>query len=1446
VNAARTKQLVLVELIIFITLAGITAFLFHPLMGLINQNIATVQSVLINKLEKNLLKNRSIRYSSMSPSIIGSVEIRGITIGAEPEPLANIDSLYLSYSLWDLIRGKGMGAIRKLVIDKPEIACHAERDKDIIDSFSHKEGRKKSSLILPLNCLVSLRNGKLLIVQDGFSLGSAGIFLEGEMNNGLIRINGEWHKFSGPEKGLITIEGSTNGEFNYTFNDGNLRLVIDSIEGNEFEVEKQKFAFLFLEDRIVFERERDNLPLELSAVYYIDKQELSVFFSADRLIPENTIHFSGSLEQFKPLLALGLSGTTFCSIPFSGENIARLAYRFNLTAEYANPGAARNIPVKRWILEGEGNQERLSFSRFILAANQGSIRYDGDLLLKPFLPQGILRFSGFSITGDGKVDGILAFFRNSQGFSFNASPLSFGNTMLSSFKGEYSHKEDGGNFAVSFYQTGNEGRGALFKSQGFLTRQGQLAGSIELENINAAGLSGIVRPFIHTDSLNRSAVVQGINVTADLFFQTDFHRFSFHTQRFYVDYGNKFFLSASILGTESNLQVSNGSLLWQQDRAEFGFTADYSVLQEIGVNCNFQYRNFYYAFTGKIINLNTINLQGPNNLRLTAVKREREGWSGSGAVHLLPIPYRSGKAYLSFESNLVYHNPDFWNLNLNHIEILEFHDTVEQTQLYVQGTVNQNGFNLDRIFYTDQAGPLEGSAAAVWNRDFSVMDGSFILTDSKEIEGLSGDFFYESGILEFHGAAKAFKADRFMGSGNSINVSGEIYGGFSREGYYSANLSLESLTGRAGNSRFSCSAEALLDSERFVASQVLFSMNGVETEIPYLLIDRSAGRLETEVQTTGRVNNKNLGTALSIGVNFTPVNVWLELEKAISSFSGIVDVRYAYVGEKEINDPFSFVFSRTYMEGEKGPTLFRLSGGPENMLSLEFQETLSSGGSIALSLSNPSPVQGNISGIIDGTNIDILAREVYIDLGGLWDIIPVKNIVSFEEGIITGETRIYGSIFDPEFAGSAWGSGIILSIPDYVAAEIGPGSGSIVLEGNELSFGPVMAPCGKGSGIINGTVQFNRWIPGFYINIDVDNEIPFDFNISGIMAKGNAKGVLNLLMENNEMLTITGNVVTNNTEITLNSAEIENAASRTNFSPSIDVIADVRVIAGQRMEFLWPNSTTPLLRAYGEMGNGIQITGDTRIPHFSIDGDIALRGGELYHFQRSFYIREGLLRFNGNDLQIDPRVSVRAEIRDRNDDGPVTIAMILENEPLSTLLSSLPRFESSPSLSQLEIFSLLGQAPPSGTMESQNLNPLFNSTIEVILQSVVFNRVERQIRNILGLDMFTFRTHILQNAVYEAVRYRAPDERSGTMGNYLDNTAVFMGKYVGQNMFIQTMFSVQYDQYQTNYGGMNLEIDIGLDLRTPLFDVRWNVSPQHFEQLFVSDQSISLIWRWSL
>ncbi|MDR0586599.1 MAG: translocation/assembly module TamB, partial [Treponema sp.] len=585
----------------------------------------------------------------------------------------------------------------------------------------------------------------------------------------------------------------------------------------------------------------------------------------------------------------------------------------------------------------------------------------------------------------------------------------------------------------------------------------------------------------------------------------------------------------------------------------------------------------------------------------------------------------------------------------------------------------------------------------------------------------------------------------------------------------------------------------------------------------------------------GAIKGRETGLEMSLSASFTPVDSWFGIVRALNAFQGSLDVESAYLENLRLSAPCSFDFSRTRENGSGFVT--RVSGGPEDMLRFE----LLGDGSLYLDLADPSPVQGSITGTLNDFIIDAYSDEIFIDLPTVWTLLPVEDIIVFTGGFITGKTSISGSVFDPEFSGSAWGSGVRLRVPQYITEEIGSASGAIILDGSEISFGPLKAACGKGEGEVTVSVRFNRWIPSSDIDVVVPEQkpIPFAFDLSGVKAGGNASGNMRFAIENNETLTITGTIATEDTVITLDAEEI--SAFREGIGggmTDLDVVVDLQVNAGRRVEFLWPNEDFPVLRAYGAPGTGLRVIADTRIPQFVLDGDVSLQGGEIYYFQRSFFIREGDVFFDLNDTRTDPLISVRAEIRERNDAGPVIISMVVDNSPLS---SFTPRFESNPPLSQLEIYSLLGQTPAEG----QESEVVIRTLTDALTQFTVVRRVERQIRNVLGLDMFTVRIQVLQNALLQAMNNDPEEERRNTIGNYFDNTAVYMGKYIGSNLFIQAMVAMRYDQYRAENGGLRFEPDIGLDLRTPLVDIRWNISPRHPEHLYITDQSLSLVWRRS-
>jgi hypothetical protein len=147
-----------------------------------------------------------------------------------------------------------------------------------------------------------------------------------------------------------------------------------------------------------------------------------------------------------------------------------------------------------------------------------------------------------------------------------------------------------------------------------------------------------------------------------------------------------------------------------------------------------------------------------------------------------------------------------------------------------------------------------------------------------------------------------------------------------------------------------------------------------------------------------------------------------------------------------------------------------------------------------------------------------------------------------------------------------------------------------------------------------------------------------------------------------------------------------------------------------------------------------------------------------------------------------------------------------------------------------------------------------SSTAEILTQLVAnsgaltqfmfFRQFERQIRDLLQLDMFNVRTRFLHNMVIfgAAGLVQYPVDRNYGVGNYFDNTTVFMGRYIGRDIFVHGTLRLRYDENRASFGGIILEPDIGIEFNTPFVNIRWDFFPNHPENWWVSDHSITLSW----
>ena len=591
--------------------------------------------------------------------------------------------------------------------------------------------------------------------------------------------------------------------------------------------------------------------------------------------------------------------------------------------------------------------------------------------------------------------------------------------------------------------------------------------------------------------------------------------------------------------------------------------------------------------------------------------------------------------------------------------------------------------------------------------------------------------------------------------------------------------------------------------------------------------------------------DRRLEGKVDLSADFARIDSWLEIRHALNSIDGTLrfaDIQYGDMKQDEL----LFVFSN-----DRGNVSF--SGGERDMLRLE----MDSDGNFFAGFSAPVPIQGTVAGVYKNGVINARTGNFFIDMPMLLKLVANTDNFNIGGGYITGKMDIRGPILNPEFFGEARGSSFRIQVPSFIPEDIRPVPFNAVAEGYEITFGPVAVVTGSGGGTVTGWMRFENWGPK-YIGLDIDvpfqNPIPYNMNIIGFLANGNASGKVDLLVDlNNSLMELSGNLYTNNTEMGLNMDEIRSRSDRES-DIKLNSVVNLSVTAGPVVEFIWPNTNSPILRANPEMGTVFNVTADTQAGQYSMNSDIKIRSGELYYFERSFFIREGSMVFRENERQFSPLLSARAEIRDRTDSGPVTITMIIENQPF---FSFIPRFETTPSLTQLEIYTILGQNLNS-VQGDDNADAvqrfLLASTTDILTQVVASSDVfsqfvslrqfERQVRNILPLDMFNVRTRLIQNAVVTGAMGlgQAPVDRNSSVGNYFDNTTVYMGKYIGQDVFGQFMVTMKYDENDTTFGGIKFELDIGLELQSPYFNIRWDFFPYHPENLWVNDNSITLSW----
>ncbi len=1425
--------------------------MLRPLQRDFLKKMASLRDGFIARAESSL--GRKIEYESMGPSFFKAIDLRRVRlVESDGSLLLSVERLRFEYSLRDLLSGKGALAVRGLVVDRPSIRFDAVRDADLADllgrlSSSPASGGSAASVLAP-SARVRVRGGSFRTENGADFLSAENVSVDLNSRDGRlyyeVRSSVEYRGSLLPEPfSFVRTSFRVEGDASPDLSRLSCTVSFPRLETNALAVSNQALAVSYDGETVDVRKTRDRQPFDLRLRWKNAERAGSLLIALEAFAPGRAVAALGPWASYSPWLDTSLSGRA--EIDFSARGAA---YRVDLRCVSS---AAAPLPSASLDLAAEGDLRGIAVKKASLSIAAGSFSFEGSIGFDPLKPEGMLSVEGFRIAENAALNGDFRVSTEGRSIALFSDSFYVGALRLDALDVQLRPEAQNIAFSASALRfedpTGTEdfgdvrlGKIAIEGSYSF--EETFLQASATLDSFSGSDILTSLQSVLARSPPPPAvrSIAERIALTTEVFVTTNFADVSFNIPRLVVAFRGDAdaFAVMSVSGTKGSVAVRDARVFWKGGSASGALSVDFADAADIAFKLQALYRDTNYSLDGALLDGRNLSFRGEHGLAGNVAISDSLGISGAFSVESLPVPVLDYRFLASVGLSFRYAASDAWSAEVRRLAVEEPGDAQRRpVRVSLEATADQNGAAIGAIAVEDAVGPLSGDAKLDWRGGFRNLSASARLADSLGDERYEAELRLEGEDVAVRAYAAGLRSERISDKLKKTRATGEVRGRWRSLTDYEADFKIAELKTEVEGKEYKASGSCRFTPDLVDFENVALAMREGIVTVSRLSVERPSATARMDFSFKGFFAGHETETSFGATASFGAFADWTKAAAALSSVSARFSVERMRYGTISM-DPFDLAFSK---EG----TSFSLSGGPQNAVRLRFDQ----GGAFFAALSAPSPIRLNIVGTLASGMIDARASGVYIDFPALWSLLDIPD-VRFTGGIATGALAVSGPLSDPDFFGSATASGFRALVPAWVDGEIGPVSADVAFDGKEFTFGPAPVSVKKGSGTLSGRFHFDRWVPIIFsllIDIPKESPIPVKADVSGIVARGFSSGSLEIA-NSADGLRVSGRLGVQNTTMTIDADALAAAASAGQQFTPIDVSVDLTLVTGKKVEFVWPSSDLPVLRGYADSGDSLGIVFDGSTGRYTLQGDIDLRGGEVFYFMRSFYLRSGSIKFNENQLRMDPRLALLAEIRDRNDEGPVTVSLVVDEAPLS---SFRPRFESSPPLSQAEIFGLLGQnllSQDSAGGTAQMTESFITATSDALAQFNVVRVFERNVRDFTGLDMFSVRTQLIQNAFFNATGlFETPVDRNVGLGNYFDNTTVYMGKFLGSDVFLQGLISVRVDEAKSAnlLGGLTLEPEFGVEWKTPLFMLRWNFTPNgdDLDKLFINDHSFTITWR---
>ncbi len=1489
--------------IIFLLMIFAAFMLIRPVYLEINNRLQDLKDYAFSYIEDKT--GFSIDYESLSPSILSGIRISGIEVKEldNDSVVGKIDSVVINYRLIKLFEKDFLGAIRSVSVNGFELGWNEHLTKmvmGIVESVKqpqeeqpdaqNQSGNEEENDVTAILAGISKFNLPFPIIfrqaKLRYSAGKTALDLqldgikatEGDGKNTSFSVD-----FSGrfsvsapiPEISVEVLKGVfpdvmtlttsfsaqivVTPELEGTF----AKLKLSNSNGNSFSVSGCDFSANMNGDRISCSLFSYGNPFAVTLTHNFSSKKTSVYFNAEDFSPFSFITIKNSNDFLKKLDYVKLSGVYGVDLFDNGESLTYnmsggLDIPLGLLPESLFPDGAYIVA------DLEGSLQSVKINTLHLVSEKMDVSYFGSLDIVALQPEGELYIETFQLPSGQNAQGEFFAEPYGEGFSLFAPQVYLGSTGLTAVQATCipGSVSTDFSFSVSDYSSGEQ-PGTIYADGSLLMENNMfLQAGVSVNNLSFSSVMNLINSVLPAESSLPASLVETVSpytASFNLYGTSDFESFTYNLSNAVIVNSTKEGerLSLSLDGNETTVQITDLELSYAGQELTASLSADANEdYSEIFFSSDFRVNTLPYSLSGVFQRDESLSITGDYGFDVN-LEFGRDGMlSGSVAASSLPLMIFDYIASFDVESDFVFFSKDDWHINVSHFAAVENTGKFKlEPGIEFQCYADMYGVMLDNVAYGDNVSALTGNGSIAW--DFSggnLSSASLMLNmsnpDTSEalIIDLSGSnplqmAFSDEGFMEnfmISGTTDivSFPSAKLLAQQDADNTITASISALGPLGDPFISVEIPSASLKFGGSSMEVAGA-------FEMEEKVVTCNYLEGFWQKFSLGETTGSFSIEdMAGTIRSNLKaDLGSFLNAS---SPIELNVKIGKKEEDNQLDASILFEKL-ETNLIDPIENY--KISVSRKKGKMEF--TAGQKGLIYGSFSDE----GELYAKVDGDFPITFTAGGNIKEKEMDILLTSIKGDILTFKRFIP-EELIRVESGLLSGRLHIGGPFVDPEFSGSVKLENISVALDNFLKNPITVDSLTINADQNMFILNDGRIHCGNAEARVDVNVEMEQWgLASLLLNFKTlggktiagDIKLPFASIIAGIGG--------NLSVElTPEDISVTGSVSTENAIFSLTDVTALGNDSEEDEEPKkkMNVIVDLDFLLGPKTEIYYPDKNNPMVRGLVSAQAPIHIGLDTYSETFSLNGGLSLKGGEISFLGRSFYLREGRIDLKENESDFNPEISFRAELRERDADGtPIKIILSADKQKLKNLN---PRLTSEPNRSEDELRKLLGAALFSvGDIGSETftatelLGQVAAGGIDFLIQNSLFRQLENRLREFFHFDIFSFRTPFFQQALLQVFKN---DAGNTNPSNFLDNTTVYIGKYIGTDLYLDAMFRLVYatgSSLDGSKGRLVLQPEIGLELPSPFATIRWSIAPDitSAQNLWVPNTSISLSWKFS-